>query len=397
MQPLVVGYLLDRYPSPTQTFVSNEIDELRRQGVHISVVAVEEGQSNEETPPPLIALRAASPTRSEVLGAHARWMRRSPVRYARFLGAVRTVRTEVHGGRTDPHVRTVPWRLLPYAASRLEAEGVRQLHAHFAWTGAAAAMCLAELTGWPWSMTVHANDIFSKQVNLAPKLEDADLVITVCDYNARWMRSELGFTRELPVIVCGVEIPDEPTAVKTIDVVSVGRLVSKKGFDTLIEAVALMDNPQLKVVIAGSGKLEAALRDQIAAAGLESVVTLAGELSHDATLELIDRAKVFALAARVAADGDRDSMPVVIKEAMAHGVPVIATDAVGIPEMVDDSFGELVAPDDAAALAAALEAELNTTFGEYRARSRAARAAAERFELSLWVSRLRTLLEDLSA
>jgi glycosyltransferase involved in cell wall biosynthesis len=68
----------------------------------------------------------------------------------------------------------------------------------------------------------------------------------------------------------------------------------------------------------------------------------------------LEQADLLALPCVVAADGDRDSMPVVVKEALAMGVPVVGSDEVGMPEMVRSDWGRLVPPRDSRALAEAI-------------------------------------------
>ena len=153
-------------------------------------------------------------------------------------------------------------------------------------------------------------------------------------------------------------------------IVAVGRLVEKKGFGVLVEAAARMRDGGAApgaVVIAGDGPERPALEARVAELGLEGVVELCGALEPAAVRDLLERADVLAMPCVVAADGDRDTMPIVVKEALAMEIPVVASDEVGLPEVVRDGWGRLVAPGDAGALAAAL--------GELLGRAPAERAA----------------------
>jgi glycosyltransferase involved in cell wall biosynthesis len=302
----------------------------------------------------------------------------------------KTLRTE-----TDAGGGHIPARWLPYVASRFRAAGVTRLHAHFAWEGAACAHALSTLTGLPWSMTLHANDIFARRRNLEVKLAAADELVTVCSYNANYLRDELLVTRPIHEVVCGVTIPDAIARQTSYDVVTAGRLVEKKGIDTLLAGLALMraGRPQLRALVIGDGPLRDALVEQRDRLGLENNVDFAGALPHDRVLAAIASSRVFVLAARIAANGDRDSMPVVVKEAMASGVPVVASDVVAIPEMVDDSVGRLVPVDDPSALAAAVRDLLDLPDERRREMGARGRArVAERFTMSGEVARLRELL-----
>ena len=366
-----VVYVVQRYPRLSQTFVSNEVAELRRQGVEVTVVSLYPG----DEPSDAIVLSESFADCRERLPLRVRW-------------AKRRLRSEM--GHQDDQVE---WWKLPALARSLGPVDV--VHAHFAWNGAAAAMLLARLVRAPWSVTLHAKDIFSQLRNLDVKLRDADALVTVCDYNERWLREQHGVTRPIAKVVCGVALPPDVPRAKEVDVVAVGRLVRKKGFDVLLDAAAKLrvERPTLSVEIIGDGKERAALEAQAAALGIDDVVRFRGPLPHDETLDRIAAGRVFCLPCRIAGDGDRDSMPVVIKEAMARRVPVVASAVVAVPEMVDDDVGVLVPPDDADALASALGRLLDDPGG----RGDAGRARVEeRFTLAGEVAKLRGLFEDLA-
>ena len=384
----MIAYVLSRYVQPSQTFVTAEIAELRRQGIDVHVVSVEHGQV---LPDDGAVFVADLPRSRRVLAvAHLLALLRRPRGYVRFLLAVRALRSEMGTAREQ-----VPWKRLPLVAADLRRRRATALHAHFAWSGAAAAMLLARLTGLPWSVTLHANDVFSRQRNLELKLRDADRLVTVCEYNLRWMREHLALTRPVDIVVCGVELPVDPwPRTAEADIVSVGRLVEKKGFDTLLRAVARLvaDRPTVRVDVVGEGRDRPRLEALVAELGLQDVVRLLGARPHEEALARIAGARVFCLPARVAEDGDRDSMPVVIKEAMVRRVPVVASDAVAIPEMLSGGCGLMVPPDDPEALAAALAEVLDRPEAAEQ-RARAARSRVEqRFTLAGETAKLRALL-----
>ena len=140
-------------------------------------------------------------------------------------------------------------------------------------------------------------------------------------------------------------------------IVSVGRLRAKKGLDTLIEACAqLRDRGQpFRCEIVGYGEEQSRLAALITARDLDDHVTLAGKLTRDQVIARYARAALYVQPSRVAADGDRDGIPNVLLEAMAMGLPVLATRVSGIPELVHDRRnGLLVEPDAPAALAVAM-------------------------------------------
>jgi glycosyltransferase involved in cell wall biosynthesis len=384
---LTVAYFLDMYPQLSETFVRLEIDELRRQGVHVLVHGLfQTGPVDEE----IHWMNGAPPASRARLGlAHLALMARSPRRYRnarRKVGELRSERAKFN------------WRRAPWFARELLRRDVDWIHAHFAWSGAAAAAVMAELTGLPWSMTMHANDIFADRRNLERKLGWAHHLITVCDYNRRWLASHYEVARPLSIVVCGVRVPDKPPLPQERAprrVVAVGRLIEKKGFDLLVRAAARLIPhwPSLQVEIIGDGPEHGRLVALIAEHGLQSTVLLRGPLPHDEVLEAIGKAQIFCFPGRIAADGDRDSMPVVIKEAMARGTPVVASDEVGIPEMIDSSCGWLVPPDDDAALANALHEALADPDLSGRKATTAYQRVRQRFRLEDEVAKLRAIFE----
>ena len=390
-RPLTVAYVVDKAAELSQTFVTGELEELRRQGVKVVLVAVREGNAT----PPDVPMRVMHhytgqrwTPRLHALG----WQVVRPLRWRAMNRALRQVASEVGGDG-------VPRRAVAPVATWLVRHRVDVLHAHFAWRGAAAAMALAPLVGKPWSLTMHASDIVNDRRNLDAKLSAADRLITVCDYNRSFLRDELGVTREVDLVICGVDVPAAPTTEPDIDIVAVGRLVEKKGFDLLLDALFLpgLRDVVRSVVIVGDGPLDEQLRKQAADLGLADVVQFAGAQPHGETLATMSRARLLCLPARIARNGDRDSMPVVVKEAMARGIPVVATDVVGIPEMVDGTVGRLVPASDAAALAAALADMLRLPEDERRALGAAGRARVEeRFTMTSQVAELRRILTELA-
>ena len=380
--PLAVGYLPTRYPVLSETFVRLEVEELRRQGVEVVVAPLLPGDV--PTREPLLLLYAEDRPHRVVALAHLRWLLRSPRRYARFWRVARAAGEE----RGEVVARHLPW-----LAEQLRARGVTVLHAHFAWSSAARAHALSALTGWPWSVTVHAHDVFGGPVRLAEKLAAADAVVTVCDYNARHLRDAWG-VHDVDLVVCGVEVPPEaPAPPPEVDVLAVGRLVEKKGFDLLVRAAARLP-AGTRVRVVGEGPERARLEALVAETG--APVELVGAQPHEQVLAAVPSARVLCLPARIAADGDRDSMPLVVKEAMARGVPVVVSDTAGLPEAVDDEVGWVVPSEDVDALVAALRAALDDP-EEARRRGRAGRARVRaRFTLAGEVAKQRAVLTRLA-
>jgi glycosyltransferase involved in cell wall biosynthesis len=340
-----LAVFVDVFPELSETFILNEVRALAAEGVEVRVEAARPAplpQPSGTGGPAVSWWDVPMPgARSHNLRALARLALRHPLRVLRDLnGQLRW--------RRDEQVRPLR-RLAPFAL-RIAGQA-DHIHAHFAGAAALDAMRVSLLTGVPYSVTTHAYDIFLKPANLDEKLERARFHVTVCNYNAEFLRTRVPRAAgRLHKIVMGVD-PEQFRRTRPYPggrtVVAVGRLIEKKGFRHLIEAARRL--PDVHVKIAGEGPLRPQLERD-----LPANVELLGALMPDQVRELLESADLFAMPCVVAADGDRDSMPVVVKEALAMEVPVVASDEVGLPEMVRAEWGRLVPPGDAGALAGAI-------------------------------------------
>jgi len=341
----------DAFPVLSETFVVGEARALAALGHEVEVVAWR---------------RPVRPAR----GAHdvdARWIEDdTPGERRRAL--LRLVLQHPLGCAADLAMRrawrrqedVTPLRMLAPAVLAVEPARRPMLHAHFAKGAALNAMRAARLAGVPWTLTAHAYDIYAEPANLTLKLSDAALVTSGCDCTVEYLRGMAGPRRARVVkIVMGVDaerFQRRRPAAGGRTVLAVGRLVEKKGFEHLLHAAAL---PELRsvaerVVIAGDGPLRAELGRLVRGLRLDDLVELRGACEPDEVSMLLEECAVFAVPSVIAADGDRDSMPLVAKEALAMEVPVVCSNLMGLPEVVRPGWGRLVPPGDSAALAAAL-------------------------------------------
>jgi glycosyltransferase involved in cell wall biosynthesis len=260
------------------------------------------------------------------------------------------------------------------------AAGDQHLHVHFADTAALDALRLGRLLGLSFSLTAHAYDVFQRPRNLREKLDRAALVAGESEYVTRHLRELVGEEHAGKVhhVPAGVDAEhfrrDTPyPGGRTL--VAVGRLIEKKGFAYLLEAAALLarEQPLDAVHILGDGPLRQDLEWRAGELGIGQNVEFLGAGTHDDVRRLLERADVLAMPSIVAADGDRDSMPNVVYEALAMQVPVVASDEVGLPEVVAPGWGRLAPPADAAALAAAIAELLGRPAEERVAMGRAGR------------------------
>ena len=341
-------FVLDQWPELSETFVVNELQALRRLGHDVRVQSAQPAaHPNPEAPDDIDVHVLARDDRAQCLRDLLWLARRRPLACARDLARRR------RWGRAE---WARPLRALAPGARRIIERGDEHLHAHFAAGAALDAMRLAALTGRTFSVTAHAYDIFLTPRNLHDKLTRADAVFSGCDYNVEYLRRTVPHAN-LHKIVMGVDVAafERRTPLpQGRRVLAIGRLVEKKGFDVLLDAVAQLPDVTLRIV--GDGPLRAQLAAQ--AEACDGRVELLGSHVPDAVRAELEAADVLAMPCVVARDGDRDSMPVVVKEAMAMGLLVVASDEVGLPECVLAPWGFLAPPGDAGALAAQLRAAL---------------------------------------
>jgi glycosyltransferase involved in cell wall biosynthesis len=261
-------------------------------------------------------------------------------------------------------------------------------------------------------VTAHAKDLYTTLPrNLRIRARAAKFVITCTRFNAAHLAGVL--SQSLPgaphkgegihVLYHGTDLkrfaPDR-SGVEADRILSVGRLVPKKGFRDLVDALALIDTKGLRVRadVYGGGPLRDELEARVDGLGLEGRLTFHGARLQDEIIAAYRRAAVFVLAPVVTDDGDRDGIPNVLVEAMASGVPVVATRISGIPELITDGIdGLLVREHDPAALAGAIERLLRDP-GLAARLGRAGRVRVEReFDLVANTRRLRALFVGIPA
>jgi glycosyltransferase involved in cell wall biosynthesis len=226
------------------------------------------------------------------------------------------------------------------------------------------------LTGLPYSITVHAHDIYVERTMLEEKVRSSALIVAISEYNRDLLTRLYGddVRAKTRVVRTGADLgvfkperskvasaPEDRTHPWTV--VCVASLQDYKGHPHLIDACARLveDGVELRCICVGEGQDRPALEEQIRARGLEGVVVLAGAQPRQRVAELLGSADAFVLPSIVTASGKMEGIPVALMEALAMETPVVATDISGIGELVENGVtGFLVPQRDAAALARAL-------------------------------------------
>ena len=362
-----VAFVLKGYPRLSEAFIAQEIAALERRGLEILIVSLRRPTDARVHPvhreikaqvlylpeylllEPLRVFRSwSSQKRNPNYGkARALWLR------------------DLRRDPTPNRIRRFGQALV--LAAELPGD-VGRLHAHFLHTPASVTRYAAALAGLPWSGSAHAKDIWTTPAwEKREKLADCEWLVT-CTGTNREHLAALAPAGRVELVYHGIDLARFPPARaesstrdgsgEPVRILSVCRLVEKKGVEVLLEALALLPaGLRWKLVHAGGGPLGKSLQGRARSLGIQDRIEWRGALTQEALLAEYRAADLFALASLVARDGDRDGLPNVLMEAQSQGLACVATRVSAIPELVEDgASGVLVGENDPAGLARALEA-----------------------------------------
>jgi glycosyltransferase involved in cell wall biosynthesis len=348
-----LAYLFERFPSFTQTFCYREIAELRRQGASPAIFSIRESANEpaQDWDDAIVREVQHLPGDEDLVREVDAALRK------KRLPAEAGSAILAWGRRTDfLRLYQAAW-----LGPKLQTLGVRHVHAHFAGMAARTAWWIERFFGIGFSFTAHANDIFAPkpfEVSLGKLIGAARAVVTVSDFGVDFLSGKFpAEAGKMHRVYNGIDLARfRPTVFSAVPptIISIGRLIEKKGFADLIEACRMLRTRKIdfRCEIVGEGPLQAALQEQINNADLSNVVFLAGPLAQSEVIDRLARATVFALPCVAEKGGGRDNLPTVIMEAMAAGLPVVSTSIGGVPEMVVDGVTGLLASEhEPAALA----------------------------------------------
>ena len=390
-----IAYLFPAFPVFHQTFVLWEVLGLRRNGMSPTIYSLRRGTAQQQPEGRDIADQVIYLPRTlsmPVWRANWRLLRRGGRRYLDlYLAVVRAWRMDgevaqelrPERARVTPYNRLRGWfnrspllyllkslALVPTAvhlAEQLDAAGVTHLHAHWATYPATVAYVVHQISGTPFSISAHAYDIYMVQRMLAAKVQAATFLVTCAKTNAAFLSRIVGpeLSQKIVVSYHGVDVSRFAPAGAEIRpkgqlrVVSCGQLERYKGMHLLIDACAGLVRQGLTIecAIVGEGPERANLQRQIEHLGLEKQVRLLGARPHAEVAGLLGTADVFVLASELAGRSRRrDVIANVIVEAMAAGLPVVASHIPGVEELIEHGVtGYLVPPNDVAGFAAAIK------------------------------------------
>ncbi len=399
-----VAYLSSMFPLRSETFVYREVRELRRRGWNVVPVSLH--QPPESNLSECADLGAADIAYAPgMLASAMRELIAHPLRASATLGLA--VKDAVLPGEklsVGARLKLIGQAIAALALARsLRRAGTQHLHCHFAHAPASVGMYAAHQLNVGFSFTGHANDLFQRRALLRRKLDRAAFVSCISQWHRELYRSvSARDDQTYRVIRCGVDTGNwRPSSAGShespaLRVLTICRLVEKKGVDTLIHAMhelGMSHRIEWKLTIAGDGPESSRLQRLAEELKCGGSIEWLGEVANEQIPALLAQADVFALPCRQSQDGDRDGIPVVLIEAMACGVPVISGDLPAIRELISDGeCGQLVDGSKASQLVEALAEFANNPSLRARLGEAGRRRVEEEFSLSKNIDRLEEAL-----
>ena len=356
-----IAYLTSQYPATSHTFIRREIAAVRDLGLSVETFSVrppveDELRAEQDRFEAEATYTLLSRPKRDFLVAHIRQIISHPASYTRtFLLAL---------SHRAPGLRAALLAIAHFGESILLADELQRrtighLHNHFANSAATVGFLASRHAKIKWSFTIHGISEFDYPagLNLPAKVAAANFVACV-SYFGRAQAARVVDTRHWPklaIVRCGLELDRLPVPAREagseVRMIFVGRLAAEKGIPGLLEAMCSMKSGvHSKLVILGDGPLRADLEKERDALGLADRVEFLGRLTEAETLAEIAASDLLVLPSFM------EGLPIVLMEALALGVPVIASRVAGIPELVEDGrTGLLFSASDWSELAAALD------------------------------------------
>ncbi len=364
-----VAVVLKGYPRLSETFIAQEIRELERSGLDIDIYSLRRPTD-----------RKRHPVHDEIsapVNYLPEYLHDAPFRVLRSWWAVRgrpgykaarsAFMKDLRRDLTRNRIRRFGQALVLAAELR---DGTDIIYSHFLHTPSSAARYASMILEMPWSFSAHAKDIWTiPDWEKREKMETASWGVTCTRSGCEHLNDlERSADKTVSLVYHGIDLSRFPrssvargasdgrTPEAPVTIVSVGRLVPKKGYPDLLEALAnVPDGLSWRFVHIGGGELASDMKSLAVKLGLSERIDWRGPQSQADVLETLRHADIFALMSRIDESGDRDGLPNVLMEAQSQDLVVVSTDVSAIPELVlDGETGVLVPPEDVSAMTDAL-------------------------------------------
>ena len=357
-----LAVVLKGYPRLSETFIAQELKALEARGHEFDIWSLRHPYDDRIHPihEEITAGRHYLP---EYLHDEPRRILRALFRVGRSRRFWRTVRVwlgDLRRDRTMNRIRRFGQAVV--LAAELPPE-IRFLYAHFLHTPASVTRYTALIRGIGWGFSAHAKDIWTiPDWEKREKIAECQFGVTCTGTGADHLRRLDPGDAKISLVYHGLDLsrfappPDIRPASKRFTILSVGRLVAKKGYGDLLEALSrLPEDFDWHFLHIGGGELKRGIEARAKRLELEDRIEWRGKLAQDDVVAAMRSSDLFVLPSVIAEDGDRDGLPNVLMEAASQKLPILTTDISAIPEFIADGVhGTLVAPGDAKAMADAM-------------------------------------------
>ena len=355
-----VAYIMSRFPHLPETFIIREMAALEKEGLQISlypIVVQRERVIHPIARPWLKRINRSSLFSLSVWMANLKFAFSDYKKYKTVISHVMDVNKE---NKKFLLKILVIFPKAVWMAEAMKREGVDHIHAHYATHPSLAAYIVHQLTGIPYSVSVHAHDIYVDQTMLCEKLGSAVFVRSISDFNKKFLIKICGsgIGPKIQILHCGIDPKNYHSTKRKrkgkFRILSIGSLQPYKGYENLLKACELlkMKNINFSCEIIGGGEQRTSLQKMISDLGIEKSVQFLGRKNETEVAEYLHHANCYVQPSIITRSGKMEGIPVSLMEAMASKLPVIATNISGIPELVEDQRnGFLVPANDEVALA----------------------------------------------
>ena len=360
ISPIRIAYIIEKFPSPTEFFILNEVLELERRNFELYILVLRK-QKKYLNVPELKHLKSSIiylPKFYFIFPFFSVFF--SPYSFLRF--SLSNIHFPVSGFLK--FVRNL--FICFFFASKLKSKNICHIHAHFAFLSVDIACQLAKLQGIKYSLTTHAQDIYTNEQKIKQVIDDARFTLTCTKYNRDYLNNITQFKYKDKIFTNYHGIDPLKWQLNNLQkelnnseicILSIARLVEKKGLIYLVEAIHILIKKGYKVKcsIIGEGPLKETLENHIKDNRSHQYVYIIDFIEQTEVKKYFITSDLFILPCIIAQNGDRDGLPNVILEAMIMGVPVISTPVSAIPEIIEDRVtGILVRKNNANAIADAI-------------------------------------------
>jgi len=389
-----VAVILKGYPRLSETFIAQELLALEKAGINLIIYSLRQ-PTDRDVHPIHSMIQAPVKYLPEYLIWHLIRVLLGLFSSFRSKNFTRLLRLFFKDLKRDCSANRIRRLGQAMVLHREIASDRNWIYAHFLHTPASVARYCSILSDIPWSCSAHAKDIWtSPKWEIQEKLESLAWLVTCTSSNREYLANLSSAPDCVRLVYHGLDLErfaDMPRQhlnngsmeQAQVKILSVGRAVSKKGYDVLIEALAkLPEDMHWKFAHVGGGPLLKDLKRQAKGLQLQARMDWLGPLSFGKVLEQYRNADIFVLASRIDSDGDRDGLPNVLMEALSQRLACISTDISGIPELLrHNENGLIVKPEDTGALSEAIERlARNTKFRDALSRE-GRRTVEENFDL----------------